>query len=205
MRIQYQAQPSGFLDRRAQEVLDFRANILLPVAIVLKIAQTEIVCQQQGVVGRSADNISRRPEEAADRYRQKQIGLGQSKRAPVAVGAPQKVTVRFRESELRQLGEMALARGMTRTQWITSLVRSRLGAPAQQSDGEREELRTIARELNRIGGNINQIARAANAGEGGKAGGSKSGLDEARLALEALQGELKGVLDRTSTYWEGRS
>nr|WP_245281216.1 plasmid mobilization relaxosome protein MobC [Methylobacterium sp. ZNC0032] len=115
------------------------------------------------------------------------------------------MTVRFRESELRQLGEMALARGMTRTQWITSLVRSRLGAPAQQSDGEREELRTIARELNRIGGNINQIARAANAGEGGKAGGSKSGLDEARLALEALQGELKGVLDRTSTYWEGRS
>lgn len=132
------------------------------------------------------------------------VGAQESKRAPVAVGSPQKVTVRFRESELRQLGEMALARGMTRTQWITSLVRSRLGAPAQQSDGEREELRAIARELNRIGGNINQIARAANAGDSAKAGGSKSGLDEARLALEALQGELKGVVDRTSTYWEGR-
>jgi len=132
------------------------------------------------------------------------VGAPESKRAPVAVGAPQKVTVRFRESELRQLGEMALARGMTRTQWITSLVRSRLGAPAQQSDGEREELRAIARELNRIGGNINQIARAANAGDSAKAGGSRSGLDEARMALEALQGELKGVLDRTSNYWEGR-
>ena len=132
------------------------------------------------------------------------VGEPGSKRAPVAVGAPEKVTVRFRESELRQLGELADARGMTRTQWITSLVRSRLGAPAQQSDGEREELRTIARELNRIGGNINQIARAANADEGAKAGTSKSGLDAARLALEALQGELKGVLDRTSAYWEGR-
>lgn len=132
------------------------------------------------------------------------VGAPNSKRAPVAVGAPQKVTVRFRESELRQLGEMAAARGMTRTQWITSLVRSRLGAPAQQSDGEREALRTIARELNRIGGNINQIARAVNAGEGGSAGGAKSGLDDARVALEALQGELKEVLDRTSTYWEGR-
>jgi hypothetical protein len=131
------------------------------------------------------------------------VGAPESKRAPVAVGAPQKVTVRFRESELRQLGEMAAARGMTRTQWITSLVRSRLGAPAQQSDGEREALRSIARELNRIGGNINQIARAANSGDG-TAGGSRSGLDDARGALEALQGELKEVLDRTSTYWEGR-
>jgi hypothetical protein len=132
------------------------------------------------------------------------VGAPETKRGPVAVGTPQKVTVRFRESELRQLGELAAARGMTRTQWITSLVRSRLGAPLQQSDGEREELRTIARELSRIGGNINQIARAANTGESGKAGDSMPGLDEARLALEALQGELKGVVDRTSTYWEGR-
>ncbi len=132
------------------------------------------------------------------------VGAPDSKRAPVAFGAPQKVTVRFRESELRQLSELAAARGMTRTQWITSLVRSRLGAPAQQSHGEREELRTIARELNRIGGNINQIARAANTREVEKAGSSKSGLDDARFALEALQGELKAVIDRTSTYWEGR-
>lgn len=132
------------------------------------------------------------------------VGAPDSKRAPVAVGAPQKVTVRFRESELRQIAEMATARGMTRTQWITSLVRSRLGAPAQQSDGEREALRAIARELNRIGGNINQIARAANIGEVGAGGDSKFGFDDARGALEALQGELKAVLDRTSTYWEGR-
>lgn len=132
------------------------------------------------------------------------VGAPESKRGPVAVGAPQKVTVRFRESELRLLGELASARGMTRTQWITSLVRSRLGAPAQQSDGEREELRTIARELNRIGGNINQIARAANGGENNAAGRARSALDEARAALEALQGELKSVLDRTSNYWEGR-
>ncbi|MEI5668510.1 plasmid mobilization relaxosome protein MobC [Bosea sp. CCNWLW174] len=132
------------------------------------------------------------------------VGAPETKRGPVAVGTPQKVTVRFRESELRQLGELAAARGMTRTQWITSLVRSRLGAPVQQSDGEREELRSIARELNRIGGNINQIARAANTGESENTGDSMPGLDEARLALEALQGELKGVVDRTSTYWEGR-
>ncbi|WP_376989488.1 plasmid mobilization relaxosome protein MobC [Bosea sp. R86505] len=132
------------------------------------------------------------------------VGVPESKRAQVAVGAPQKVTVRFRESELRQLGELATARGMTRTQWITSLVRSRLGAPAQQSDGEREALRAIARELNRIGGNVNQIARAANRSELDPGADSWRMLNETRVALEALQGELKEVLDRTSTYWEGR-
>lgn len=132
------------------------------------------------------------------------VGAPESKRAPIAVGAPQKVTVRFRESELRQLGELASARGMTRTQWITSLVRSRLGAPAQQSDGEREELRTIARELNRIGGNINQIARAAHRAEIGVDAESWKVISAARDQITALQGELKAVLDRTSTYWEGR-
>ncbi|MBX9907840.1 MAG: plasmid mobilization relaxosome protein MobC [Beijerinckiaceae bacterium] len=132
------------------------------------------------------------------------VGAPESKRAPVAVGTPQKVTVRFRESELRQVGEMATVRGMTRTQWITSLVRSRLGAPAQQSEGEREALRTIARELSRIGGNINQIARAANRSELDPGADSWKVLSEAQGALQALQGELKEVLDRTSTYWEGR-
>ncbi len=137
------------------------------------------------------------------RLLERAVGAPESKRAPVAVGAPQKVTVRFRESELRQLGELASARGMTRTQWITSLVRSRLGAPAQQSDGEREELRAIARELNRIGGNINQIARAAHRAEIGLDAESWNVIGEARDQIAALQGELKAVLDRTSTYWEG--
>ncbi|MBL7590315.1 plasmid mobilization relaxosome protein MobC, partial [Escherichia coli] len=57
---------------------------------------------------------------------------------------------------------VAEARGMSRTQWITSLVRARLGVEHPQTGDERLALRAIARELNRIGGNVNQIARAAN-------------------------------------------
>src|SRR6202171_6500112 len=82
--------------------------------------------------------------------------------APLPVGRPEKVTVRFRESEMRQLADTAGQRGMTRTGWIVALVRSRLGSPVQHSPGEHASLRAIVRELNRIGGNINQIARAAN-------------------------------------------
>jgi len=67
------------------------------------------------------------------------------------VGHPEKVTVRFRESEMRQLAEVSHLRGMTRTGWIVALVRSRLGSPVQHSPDEHAALRAIVRELNRIG------------------------------------------------------
>ncbi|MEO6380552.1 MAG: plasmid mobilization relaxosome protein MobC, partial [Nitrobacter sp.] len=35
--------------------------------------------------------------------------------APLPVGRPQKITLRFRESEMRQLAEISYQRGMTRT------------------------------------------------------------------------------------------
>src|SRR5260370_18227680 len=79
--------------------------------------------------------------------------------APLPVGRPQKITVRLRESEMRQLAEISHQRGMTRTGWIVALVRSRLGSPVQHSLEEYAALRAIVRELNRIGGNINQIPR----------------------------------------------
>ncbi|XFF02402.1 plasmid mobilization relaxosome protein MobC (plasmid) [Bradyrhizobium guangxiense] len=62
------------------------------------------------------------------------------------VGRPEKVTVRFRESEMRQLAEVSHQRGMTRTGWIVALVRSRLGSPVQHSPNEHDVLRAIVRE-----------------------------------------------------------
>jgi len=83
-------------------------------------------------------------------------------RATIATSASRKVTIRLSESELHLLATIAAQRGMTRTQWIASLVRARLGFPVQQTNDERQALRAVARELNRAGGNINQIAHAAN-------------------------------------------
>ena len=45
-----------------------------------------------------------------------------------AFGPSTKVTLRLRVEEVNQLVAVAEARGMSRTQWITSLVRARLGA-----------------------------------------------------------------------------
>lgn len=126
--------------------------------------------------------------------------------APLPVGRPQKITVRFRESEMRQLAEIAHQRGMTRTGWIVALVRSRLGSPVQHSPGEHASLRAIVRELNRIGGNINQIARAANTSalQGRAVEPDLSAIRDARSAIDLALAQLRGALDGNADYWETR-
>ncbi len=126
--------------------------------------------------------------------------------APLPVGRPEEITVRFRESEMRQLAEISHQRGMTRTGWIVALVRSRLGSPVQHSPGEHASLRAIVRELNRIGGNINQIARAANSNalQGRAVELDLSGIREAKTAVELALAQLRAALDGNADYWETR-
>lgn len=126
--------------------------------------------------------------------------------APLPIGRPEKITLRFRESEMRQLSEIARRRGMTRTGWIVALVRSRLGSPVQPSPDEREALRAIVRELNRIGANVNQIARAANAGvqRGGAVEPGLSDIREAKAVIESALAELRRIFDDNVAYWETR-
>jgi hypothetical protein len=114
--------------------------------------------------------------------------------------------VRFRESEMRQLAEISYQRGMTRTGWIVALVRSRLGSPVQHSPGEHAALRAIVRELNRIGGNINQIARAANTSvlQGRAVEPDISAIRDARSAIDLALAQLRGALDGNADYWETR-
>lgn len=122
------------------------------------------------------------------------------------VGRPEKVTVRFRESEMRQLAEVSHQRGMTRTGWIVALVRSRLASPVQHSPSEHEALRAIVRELNRIGGNINQIARAANASVllGRAVEPDLSAIQGAKLVIERELAQLRSALHGNADYWDGR-
>jgi hypothetical protein len=123
--------------------------------------------------------------------------------APLQIGRPEKVTLRLRESEMRQLAEIAQRRGMTRTGWIVALVRAQLGSPVQTCPDEREALRAIVRELNRIGANINQIARAANAGvQQGRA--IETGLSEIREVkgvIESALTELRRIFRDNADYW----
>ncbi|MDA9408026.1 plasmid mobilization protein [Bradyrhizobium sp. CCBAU 45384] len=127
-------------------------------------------------------------------------------RIALPIGRPEKVTVRFRESEMQQLAEVSQQRGMTRTGWIIALVRSRLGSPVQHSPNEHDALRAIVRELNRIGGNINQIARAANTSvlRGRAVEPDLSAIQEAKLVIERELAQLRNALNSNADYWDGR-
>jgi hypothetical protein len=126
--------------------------------------------------------------------------------APLPIGRPEKVTLRFRESEMRQLVEVAHRRGMTRTGWIVALVRAQLGSSVQLSPDEREALRAIARELNRIGANVNQIARAANAqvAQSEPTQRELSEIREVTVFIERALNELRRVFDDNADYWKTR-
>lgn len=122
-----------------------------------------------------------------------------------ALGPSMKVTVRLAEAEVARVIEVAQRRGMNRTQWIAALVRARLRLDLPQTGDERAALRAIARELNRIGGNINQIARAANADvarSGGVVPIDPAAIVEAREAIQTATAELRFVLARSAGYWD---
>lgn len=123
---------------------------------------------------------------------------------PLAGGVSDKVTVRFRRSERAAISDAASARGMTRTGWIASLVRARLGLGLPLDRGEAEALRAIARDLNRIGGNINQIARAANAAvQAGKpVSVDPAVLDEAQAAVQEAKTVMREALARSAGSWQ---
>jgi len=127
-------------------------------------------------------------------------------RAMLATSASRKVTIRLSESELHLLATIATQRGMNRTQWIVSLVRARLGFSVQQTHDERQALRAVARELNRIGGNINQIAHAANLNRliGQSVKIEVEAIREASARIEAALAELRVALRRNADYWQGR-
>ena len=127
-------------------------------------------------------------------------------RAMMAISASRKVTIRLSESELHLLATISAQHGMNRTQWIASLVRARLGFPVQQTRDERLALRAVARELNRIGGNINQIAHAANLNRliGQSVRIEAEAIREASARIEAALNELRGALRRNADYWQGR-
>lgn len=125
-------------------------------------------------------------------------------RSRVVGGTSEKITVRFRRAERAAIADAAAARGMTRTQWITSLVRARLSLGLPLTGGEEQALRAVARELNRMGGNVNQIARAANMQA---LAGKPVELDAAPLqelggAVRAAAAELRDALARSAASWQ---
>ena len=77
-------------------------------------------------------------------------------------GKSGKLTLRLSQTEMASLEAEAARAGLLRTQWAAGLIRRRLHGGLQLTPPEAIALIGVRRELNRIGVNINQIARALN-------------------------------------------
>ncbi len=109
-----------------------------------------------------------------------------------------KLTLRLGAADLAAVEAAAAAVGLSRTQWVVSLVRRRLHGRPQLSPPEAVAFIEVQRDLRRIGVNLNQVARAVNAaGPGGRAH-----LPELARIL-ALAGEVRDGLSGLRRAFEG--
>ena len=104
----------------------------------------------------------------------------------------EKMTIRLPRFLVDAAKEKAKAKGMATSRWIAALVQSSLMQKPVMVDQELNELRTNIRELNAIGRNINQMARALNE--------SKNNTDKVKLDNLDL---LRTYLDRNIDFVRG--
>ena len=104
----------------------------------------------------------------------------------------EKMTIRLPRFLVDAAKERAKAKGMATSRWIAALVQSSLMQKPVMVDQELTVLRSNIRELNAIGRNINQMARALNE--------SKNNTDKVKLDTLDL---LRTYLDRNIAFVRG--
>lgn len=121
-------------------------------------------------------------------------------------GRGEKLTIRLRPDELAALETASRERGVRRTTWVTAVVRSRLlGRPTLKLDDGHAYMMTH-RELNRIGVNLNQIARALNTAalEGPVLDAEMATVEATRAEIRELIHGLREAFRGNVNYWAGR-
>lgn len=176
---------------------DYRLNLRVPAAIGERFAA---LAEADG--GRS--RVLRQMVEA---YLAAEGEGALAEKAGLATrGRDVKLTVRLRAEELSRLEEVSREAGFLRTSWITALVRSRLLKRPALNPADAEAYRRATQELNRIGRNLNQIARAMNTAvlEGSVLKAEAHIIENARNEIRAISRDLHDALSGNRRYWEGR-
>ena len=135
-----------------------------------------------------------------------EASLGPS--APSTVIAPPepvrpsgRISVRLPNDDFLLLRERAAARGLPAATYISYLVRSHLRRLAPLPDAELKALKHAIGEISAVGRNLNQIARAVNAGEGVN-GPNRADLQALLRACTGLRDAVKDVVNRNLSSWE---
>lgn len=162
-------------------------------------AATKAYLTEAAWLRRAVDNALRRSgaldEEAetvsVDEHRDR-VGVGRKS---------VRVYVRLRPDDRLMLKDRAAARGLPTGSYVSVLVRSHLRALSPLPQAELTALKSAVTELGTIGRNLNQIARAANAG--GRIDGPVRGdLVALMRVCELLRGHVKDLLKANVKSWQ---
>ena len=120
---------------------------------------------------------------------------------PEPVPTSGRISVRLAVDDLLLLRERAGSRGMPSATYVSYLVRSHLRHLAPLPDNELKALQQAVNQASAIGRNLNQIARAFNAGDM-TSGATKGDLRAVLSACVALRDSFKAVLAGNMRTWE---
>lgn len=130
-----------------------------------------------------------------------QAVTGEAPVAPPGPGAGYRVTVRLQEAERAALLAAARARGVTPATWVRALAVAHLARKPQWNPAELDALRDLFAEVRRIGGNVNQVARALNTAAHTGEYPPYQG-EAAKEAAELVRSEMRRVVAVMSGNWD---
>lgn len=144
---------------------------LSPSEVLRRCVETALAAEQGGEPGVFGPESPSPKTESGRRQRgSKTSGLEREARPPgvasTGVRDPRRVRVEIRlsESEHAAVAALALEEGFSVQTWLIALMRARLVGGAQLGETELVELAKSNYELRAIGRNLNQVAKALNAG-----------------------------------------
>jgi len=114
----------------------------------------------------------------------------------------ERITVRMPSFLMQAAKEKGKAKGMATSRWIAALVQSNIAKNPVMADQELNNLKASIRELNAIGRNINQMARALNESRNNT---DKVNLDTLYLLGDSLKRNLSAVRElvrASQQVWE---
>ena len=113
----------------------------------------------------------------------------------------EKMTIRLPRFLVDAAKEKAKAKGMATSRWIAALVQSSLMQKPVMVDQELTVLRSNIRELNAIGRNINQMARALNESKNNTDKVKLDNLDLLRNYLDRNIASVRGLVRASQQAW----
>lgn len=112
-----------------------------------------------------------------------------------------RVELRLTKGEVATASEIAHREGFSLTRWIVALINARLSGNPQLGQREFEMLARSNLQMLAIGRNLNQLARAANAGVSITRAGGADIIEALRTAVLRHAEYVAAVITRNSARW----